>query len=254
MKNKMRYISLLLAMLLIVMMPVSVQAETYYGSDSWGVTFTADSNLDTNFDTGSFNDVISGMQPGDNVIITLTLRHENSDAANWYMTNRVLNSLEDSSQASGGAYTYILTYHGKSGDTVLYSSDTVGGEGESAGGEGLHEATNALGDYFFLEALTKGDSTSITLEIALDGETQGNGYQDTLADLSMNFAVEPLDSPTPSETPREPGVPQQPTLQLVKTGDESIPVILLILMAIVGVVLMGLSIYSMRLNRRNRRG
>ena len=44
----------------------------------------------------------------------------------------------------------------------------------------------------------------ITLEVALDGETQGNSYQDTLADLQMNFAVELRDDlptqPTPNHT------------------------------------------------------
>ena len=32
----------------------------------------------------------------------------------------------------------------------------------------------------------------MTLTVALDGETQGNGYQNTLADLQMNFAVDTL--------------------------------------------------------------
>lgn len=31
------------------------------------------------------------------------------------------------------------------------------------------------------------------MTVALDGETQGNGYQDTLAKLQMNFAVEKVE-------------------------------------------------------------
>lgn len=237
----MRITALLLGMLLMVMMPVRVNAETYYGNAGWGVTFTADKQMVSNFSTDNINDVVGGMQPGDTVIVTLTLKNENEEKTDWYMTNQVLKSLEDSSSAAGGAYTYILTYTDHEGkQSSLYSSDTVGGEVVGGGGEGLHEATNALKDFFYLDELAKGQTGTITLQIALDGETQGNSYQDTLANLSMNFAVE-LES-------------DLPPIQLVKTGDENLPVILVILMATAGVVLMGLSIYSMVLNRKARRG
>ena len=125
---------MLLLTALLMASPLGVRAETYYGSDDWGVTFTADDKLESNFDKNSFSDVISGMQPGDNVIITLKLSNSNGKTTHWYMTNEVLNSLEDSvSSASGGAYTYILTYQGadpEAAPTVLFSSDTVGGEGD----------------------------------------------------------------------------------------------------------------------------
>ena len=107
------------------------------------------------------------------------------------MTNEVLQTLEDSqSVAEGGAYTYILTYVGADGEEVLYSSEAVGGEGDSEAGEGLHQATDALEDYFYLDQLAEGESGYVQLVVKLDGETQGNAYQDTLAKLIMNFAVE----------------------------------------------------------------
>lgn len=110
------------------------------------------------------------------------------------MTNKVLYSLEDrsaNSGASGGAYTYRLVYTDKdNNESVLFDSDTVGGDQNSGGREGLREATAGLEDYFYLDTLDTGDSGKITLEVALEGETQGNDYQNTLADLQMNFAVE----------------------------------------------------------------
>ena len=109
------------------------------------------------------------------------------------MTNKVLHSLEDRSKNSGikgGAYTYLLTYTSPTGAvSTIFDSDTVGGEGVSAAGVGLHQATESLKDFFFLDTLDKGQTGRITLKIELDGETQGNDYQDTLADLQMNFAV-----------------------------------------------------------------
>ena len=48
----------------------------------------------------------------------------------------------------------------------------------------------AAGDYFYLERLKQGETGRVTLWLRVDGETQGNGYQKTLAQLQMNFAVE----------------------------------------------------------------
>ena len=75
--------------------------------------------------------------------------------------------------------------------TVLYDSETVGGE-DAKKGEGLHQATDALNQYLYLDRLSKGDVASVHLAVKLDGETQGNDYQDTLASLQMSFAADPV--------------------------------------------------------------
>ncbi len=204
------------------MSAITANAETSYGGSDWSVVFSKDKKMVSNFKTSDINDAIYGIQPGDNVIITLALKNENDEATDWYMTNEVLYSLEDRSAnagTSGGVYTYKLTYTGPDGEvTSLYDSDTVGGEGSgNKAGEGLRQATNALSDYFFLDTLKKGQSGKVTLEVALDGDTQGNDYQNTLADLQMNFAVEMNtsggDNPTPNPNPGRQG-------EIVKTGDE----------------------------------
>ena len=203
------------------MSAVTANAETSHGNSDWSVVFSKDKKMVSNFKTSDINDAIYGIQPGDNVIITLALKNENDEATDWYMTNEVLYSLEDRSAnagTSGGVYTYKLTYTGPDGEvTSLYDSDTVGGEDAngSKAGEGLRQATNALSDYFFLDTLKKGQSGKVTLEVALDGDTQGNDYQNTLADLQMNFAVEMNTSgtDTPNPNPGRQG-------EVVKTGDE----------------------------------
>ncbi len=161
------------------MSAITANAETSYGGSDWSVVFSKDKKMVSNFKTSDINDAIYGIQPGDNVIITLALKNENDEATDWYMTNEVLYSLEDRSAnagTSGGVYTYKLTYTGPDGEvTSLYDSDTVGGEDPSGNkaGEGLRQATNALSDYFFLDTLKKGQSGKVTLEVALDGDTQG---------------------------------------------------------------------------------
>ncbi len=155
------------------------------------------------------------------------------------MTNEVVKSLEqeeDGEQtANGGAYTYVLTYTESGtggGSRVLYSSESVGGD-KSAGalGVGLHEATSSLEDYFYLDTLEAGKSGIVSLQIALDGETQGNAYQKTLAQLKMNFAVEKVSSLAP-ETENKGGTTRKVTQKKViytvgapQTGDTANPLL-----------------------------
>ena len=140
----------------------------------------------------------------------------------------------------------MLSYKDHNGEeTLLFSSDTVGGENISAGGEGLHEATGALEDYFYLDTLTTGQVGSISLVVSLDGETQGNDYQDTLADLQMNFAVELNVTPTEEEQSRR--------TNIVKTSDESDLGGLFAAMTVSGVLLLGMAVYSLRQGRKEKR-
>ncbi|MDO5134299.1 MAG: hypothetical protein Q4D81_15170 [Eubacteriales bacterium] len=172
------------------------KTELLQPKDSYNVSFTADKKMVSDFKSSEMYNQMAGMQPGDHINIVMNLKNENESTVDWYMTNKVLKSLEDTRKnhpnLSGGAYSYILTYKNLStnDEKVLYSSDTVGGEGASTAGQGLHEATNALKDWFYLDTFSKGQSGVLNLYVELDGETQGNDYQDTLAELQMNFAVE----------------------------------------------------------------
>lgn len=243
---------LLLLVGLLASMNITAYAETSHGNSNWSVVFTKDKKMETNFKKADLDEVIYGLQPGDNVIITLKLQNKNESATDWYMTNKVLYSLEDrsnNSATSGGAYTYKLTYKGPDGKTnTLFDSDTVGGEGASKAGEGLKQATNGLSDYFYLDTLKSGKSGEVTLEVALDGDTQGNDYQDTLADLQMNFAVEINDSGTgnpPGDNGRRPPV--------VRTGDDLTLTPFIITACVTGTLLLIFAVYSQNQREKERR-
>ncbi len=187
---KKRYQCLALVASLLIGSTVTVQAEEYT-ADGWKTQY-ADGKMTSNFDSSDVAGSVSSLLPGDSVTIELDLENQDKKSTDWYMTNEVLSSLEDSQEsASGGAYTYILTYTASTGEvTTLYSSDNVGGEKDSLAGEGLHEATQS--DFFYLDRLESGSHGKVSLTVALDGETNGNGYQNTLAKLQMAFAVEPV--------------------------------------------------------------
>ncbi len=142
---KRKLFHLLLPGVLLASMTMNVCAETSYGGSDWRVTFTDEKKMESSFKTSDINDTIYGIQPGDNAIVELSLKNENETPTDWYMTNKVLYSLEDrsaNSGASGGAYTYRLVYTDKdNNESVLFDSDTVGGDQNSGGREGLREAT-----------------------------------------------------------------------------------------------------------------
>lgn len=187
---KRRYGCLALAACLLMGSTVTVQAEEYTTS-GWKTQY-ADGKMTTNFDSSDVASTVSGLLPGDSVTVELTLENQDRKSTDWYMTNEVISSLEDSQEAAGGgAYGYNLTYTDSAGEvTVLYSSENVGGEKSSETGEGLHEASRT--DFFYLDRLDSGTSGKVSLTIRLDGETNGNGYQNTLARLQMAFAADPV--------------------------------------------------------------
>ena len=268
MKNK--YFGIIFASLLVLLLAGIAQANSLQGKQ-WNVSFTTDNEtrLVSDFDDfqQGFADEVRQLQPGDDITFTVNLDNSNPHTADWYMSNKVISSLEDSKAAArGGGYSYLLTYTGPSTELTLYDSQTVGGD-TNEGKEGLKEATNALDDFLYLDTLSQGQKGQVKLVVALDGETQGNDYMNTLANLKMNFAVE-LNNVTP-ENPTT-GNPENPTTTpgtntstgggssrtpgtVVKTGDNSRLMTLYIIMAVSGVLFLILAIDSVRRRRKEKK-
>ena len=136
----------------------TAKAEEITSSKDWTVDFKND-KLNSNFTSKEIAEEVYGMLPGDTMKIGVKIKNSESIQTDWYMSNEILKSLEDESQAENGAYTYKLSYKDVSGkETVLYDSDTVGGEDKKSGEEGLHQATNSMEDYFYLDRLDKNET------------------------------------------------------------------------------------------------
>lgn len=251
---KKKWLASVLALLLAVT-PITAYAEDFSGGDGWKVSFDG-KKMTSTFKNTDIDDKIYEMEPGDTVDFHIQLKNEYKQTTDWYMTNKVLKSLEDAQTvAEGGAYSYILTYIKQDGTKeTLYSSEEVGGETKNASGEGLHQATNSLKDYFYLDRLKSGQSGEITLKVKLEGETQGNTYQDTLAKLQMNFAVELVDDSTTPGTPNNPTKTppkKSPSRTTVKTGDNSRVLLYSVIALIAGLVCAGAVVYNVRQNRED---
>lgn len=238
---KKRILCLAMTVIMAVGAPMTVFARDYEGKDGWLVEFDGE-KMHNNFESSALADEAVNVQPGDSITLKVQIRNSSKDETDWYMSNEVIKTLEDDkASAAGGAYEYRLAYtSGSAGsaETVLYDSETVGGDEANPNGEGLHEADESLKDFFFLERLAKNGSGVVSLKIKVDGETQGNGYQETLAKLQMNFAVEKV----------APGKKTVVTTT-VKTGDTAKTLLLSALALASGIVLLILGLLYLKKNR-----
>lgn len=222
-----KVLSIILALVLLsaIAIPAYAKASSYEIGD---VYFNADGKTMSNtFQKGLTDKTVTTLedaldarlrelQPGDTVRFTINLRNNYSKASNWYMTSKIIDSLEEGT-AADGAYTYHLWYERNTGNkkVEIFNSKQVGGT-DTSGLMEINESlkedyTSSTGDkYFYLDNLSQGQGGRVLLDIELDGETQGNNYQDRLADLKMNFAVQ-IAEETSSKTTTTTNAP--------KTGD-----------------------------------
>lgn len=244
-----RILSAIVGLVLVLCLPSVALADHIDGSTGWYVEYNSGGQVVDNYTQRSWADNISKLQPGDDITLTVEIRQSNDTPADWYLSNAVLKSLEDG-DASGSAYGYKLSYEGPSNSRTLYESQSVGGKGSA---DGLADATNAMDDYFYLGTLSKGQTAKVTLNVALDGETEGNAYFDTLARLSLKFAVEPIVNPennyvNKTEEKQEVVNRTVPANRqnLAKTGDRTSMFPLYLLIAAVGIICLALAIRNMR--------
>ena len=235
-----RILGFILAMVMIAAVPIETSAETIPGSSDWQITFDGN-KMSSNFTSADLDASVYQILPGDTALIELSLANTATKDTNWYMSNEILKSLEDGSPANGGSYTYILNYVDVNGkETEIYNSDTVGGEGVN----GLNQVSNSLKDYFYLDRIAPGAQARIQLKVTLDGETQGNDYQNTLAALQMNFAAEEAAADSTVTTPGK-------DIKIIKTGDSSNIIMYLSIAALAAGLIILIIVILLMKNKKN---
>lgn len=235
----------------------TVHAEDFTSQGDWSVTFDGE-GMESSFSSQEMADEIYGILPGDSIELKVDVKNDSGEDTDWYMSNEVIKSLEEGSGAQGGAYGYHLRYVNPDGEeTVLFDSDTIGGDD---GEEALQEVTGSLEDYFYLDRLGSDQGGTVYLTVALDGETQGNDYQNTLAQLQMNFATEIAQADTVQgedkvvkRTVKEADKTVYRT-QRVKTGDESRILLYSVIALVSGLVLLLLGVVALKKKKDREEG
>lgn len=246
---------LAMALVMLFSTGLTARAEDLTGKDGWKAEFNG-KRIVSNFDSGSLADEAGNVQPGDSITLKVQIKNSDSGQTDWYMTNEAIQSLEDATPvAEGGAYSYRLAYTGPDGkETEIYNSDDVGGESATGKLEGLHQATNTLDEYFYLDRLESGKSGTVTLKVTVEGETQNNDYQKTLARLQMTFAVEKVTASVVKHTPGKVHTETKMITNRVQTGDTA-PILLLCLLALVsGLVLLVVAVKSAKKKKNEKKG
>lgn len=202
------------------------------------------SEITSNFTTGKWAAAQKNMEPGDDLTYTVKYKNKSNETTYWYMRNDVLETLEQAKdQAENGGYTYVLKNEGPKGKmTTLFDNSEVGGEAKPGNLEGLKQATNATGEYFFIQKLKPGETGVTHLYVALDGETEVNDYMDTRGALEVSYAVEKPEKGTKTKTVIQ---------HTPRTGDQMsiLPFVLLMAAAVAAAVL---AILSWKRDRRKR--
>ena len=249
MKNKMKKLTLLLSVALAAVLtatPVLAESKEINGSCYFNGT-----KIVSDYTSQEIADAVTNLQPGDDVSFTVTYTNSYKETTDWYMENRILQTLEKASaskrvsgtgKAENGAYTYELIHYNKNGvPEVLFSNREVGGEAVVGGMEGLEQATNALDEWFYIQTLKQGETGRVVLKVAFDGETEVNDYMDTDGGLAVRFAVE-LNKTSGTNEAKKVG------LTAVKTGDPTnTPLMIGALVA--GIVLL---IVALRLRKKEK--
>ena len=230
-------------------------------------TYEGGTEMNLDFGEGAIVKQLEDLQPGDDITITVSYTNNSTVPTDWYMENEILQTLERTASAKkaagtetaqGGGYEYILTHYDKNGEAEILFGDenedtglagVVGGDATPGDLEGLEQATNALEDWFFLESLDAGESGTVELYVALDGETQVNDYQSTEGDLALRFAVETEPTgPTRTETENR----TRRVVTGVNTGDPMQMMPFIILLAAGGALLVILIVWKKKKDKKEK--
>ena len=194
-------LTLAMSFVMVMGITLSTSAES---NELTGSCYFNGSAVVCDFDSNVVAETVRGLEPGDDVTFTVEYTNEYKGTTHWYMRNETIETLEQSyDKAENGGYTYTLTNVAPDGSReVLFDNSTVGGKytlgshkaktsrGTDNTGEGLHQATNASDDWFFVQTLKKGQSGRTELYVKFDGETEVNDYMDTKGELLLAYAVE----------------------------------------------------------------
>lgn len=248
----------IISLLLIFTFALSMAGAAFAEGNEWTITFKSDGTMDSGGivgkkkDSSFLDDAIGDLEPGDTEVFYFHIKNQHSRTTRWYMLNEVRDSLERSALEGmqlGGAYTYKLTYEGpgtvseENGKRTLFDSSRLSGTKTAWDKRGLEEATSDLADYFLLDTLNTGESGTVALTVHLEGETQGNTYQNTAARLQLQFAVELANNST------------NPSYRTaVKTGDENNLTPYYIVMVITGLLFLyfALDAYTDKLYKKGK--
>ena len=169
-----KILSLLCLLCLIISIPAVASADPYtsevgtvwFNSDGKTMGNDFQKNLSDDNVENALKERMKQLQPGDEVTFVINLRNDYSSATNWYMTSKIVDSLEEGT-AKDGAYTYYLRYvnnTNSANNRELFRSETVGGDSST----GLMEVNKSLKEDYDRNGDGEIDCTGDRLQIRIN--------------------------------------------------------------------------------------
>lgn len=152
-------------------------------------TFDGSKEIKYNYsDTSQFGSAFEGMLPGEERTQEILLKNEYDRSVNFFMQQEVLQSFEDTVNASGAAYEISLALVKGEEKNVIFGGDGADGAGRVGGdGEGLANLNEAVDGWIYLTALAPGETASLQMSVMLDGESNTNEYQSASGTFDFQF-------------------------------------------------------------------
>ena len=176
----MKKIILCLSLMVLVLSSFTLNVYADDETQEYTVYYKDGAISSDDFSESTIGTILDSLEPGDSVTINITLKNASSRSVDWYMKNTSSNF-----DANNGIFTYRLSY----GSTDLYNSTTVGGEE----GQGIEGATDDFADEWFELGIQKpGESSVVTMYLALDGETLDYEYEIDSGSLTAEFELEEI--------------------------------------------------------------
>ena len=173
-------------------------------------------------------DAFRDMAPGDERTVILRVENQSEHSASFYLSQETTKALEETTTASGGAYSYKLSVGKSKEDATLLLDTIVGGYEDSANGlvgdqEGLANITE-LKDFVLLAELEKGAYANVYLTLAIDGEgfdsTEKIDYSSAVGELAFHFMAYYEDKANEEEDTGITQIVEQVVPLAAKTGDD----------------------------------
>lgn len=178
-----------LVLALAMVVPVAVKAEE---ADKT-VTLTDENTIVYTDGSTDIANAFGGMAPGDTRTVTIRVENESEHTASFFISQETINSLEEKSNASGGAYAYELKVGtADDGSAATLLSAIAGGydtalNADTRGLKGITELEN----YQYFAELGEGEYTNVYLTLTIDGEgfdsTDLVNYQNAAGELAFQF-------------------------------------------------------------------
>lgn len=149
----------------------------------------------------NFAENFSDMYPGESRTQEIVIQNNDDRDVEFYLQPSVLQSFEETVNASGAAYNISLKLHTKDDTYTLFGGTEEDNIARIGGDEvGLGNLNEAIDGWIFLTTLQPQETASLEMMVALDGESNTNDYQAALGTFQFEFGVD-FPSPAPQAEP-----------------------------------------------------